>query len=267
MSSPTMDQTQRRIMMFLPLLFVIFIINFPAGVIVYWITTNTWTMGQQYVIKRRLGPVTPAPAAAVTAARAAGGDRPWSPRVHDSGGANASARTAPTAPVAAGSPGCCAAGPSRRSRPRVSAGNRSRARRSAAAAAQEEEALRSPEVTTAGRLSVSEPADASPRAAGAPGRGDRRRREPSRSTRTRTVSPAEFVGDDLGIVIGHHGQTIDAIQHLAYRIAFTGAANREPGRRRRRRLPRAPCRDAPRRGRSGRRDGCAGPPRRFRWRR
>jgi spoIIIJ-associated protein len=36
---------------------------------------------------------------------------------------------------------------------------------------------------------------------------------------------AEFVGDDLGLLIGHHGQTIDAIQHLAYRIAFrrTGA--------------------------------------------
>jgi spoIIIJ-associated protein len=31
---------------------------------------------------------------------------------------------------------------------------------------------------------------------------------------------AEFIGDDLGLLIGHHGQTIDAIQHLAYRIAF-----------------------------------------------
>jgi spoIIIJ-associated protein len=30
---------------------------------------------------------------------------------------------------------------------------------------------------------------------------------------------AEFVGDDLGLLIGHHGETIDAIQHLAYRIA------------------------------------------------
>ena len=29
-----------------------------------------------------------------------------------------------------------------------------------------------------------------------------------------------FVGDDLGLLIGHHGQTIDAIQHLTYRIAF-----------------------------------------------
>src|SRR4029077_16361563 len=32
----------------------------------------------------------------------------------------------------------------------------------------------------------------------------------------------EFLGDDLGLLIGHHGQTIDAIQHLAYRIAFLG---------------------------------------------
>jgi spoIIIJ-associated protein len=31
-----------------------------------------------------------------------------------------------------------------------------------------------------------------------------------------------FVGDDLGLLIGHHGQTIDAIQHLAYRFAFRG---------------------------------------------
>jgi spoIIIJ-associated protein len=35
-----------------------------------------------------------------------------------------------------------------------------------------------------------------------------------------------FVGEDLGLVIGHHGQTIDAIQHLAYRIAFQGASER-----------------------------------------
>ena len=33
----------------------------------------------------------------------------------------------------------------------------------------------------------------------------------------------EFVGDDLGLLIGHHGATIDAIQHLAYRIVFQGS--------------------------------------------
>jgi len=59
MANPNMDQTQQRLFMLMPLFFVIFIIRFPAGVILYWVTTNTWTMGQQYVVKRRLGPITP----------------------------------------------------------------------------------------------------------------------------------------------------------------------------------------------------------------
>jgi spoIIIJ-associated protein len=37
---------------------------------------------------------------------------------------------------------------------------------------------------------------------------------------------AEFVGEDLGVLIGRHGETIDAIQHLAYRIAGHGGADR-----------------------------------------
>jgi spoIIIJ-associated protein len=37
----------------------------------------------------------------------------------------------------------------------------------------------------------------------------------------------EYVGDDLGLLIGHHGQTIDAIQHLAYRIAGRGEDDRQ----------------------------------------
>ena len=36
----------------------------------------------------------------------------------------------------------------------------------------------------------------------------------------------EYVGDDLGLLIGRHGQTIDAIQHLAYRIATPGDGER-----------------------------------------
>jgi YidC/Oxa1 family membrane protein insertase len=59
MPAPTMDQTQRRMMLLLPLFFVIFIISFPAGLVLYWITTNTWTMGQQWVIRRRIGSVVP----------------------------------------------------------------------------------------------------------------------------------------------------------------------------------------------------------------
>ncbi|HEY1590371.1 MAG TPA: YidC/Oxa1 family membrane protein insertase [Solirubrobacteraceae bacterium] len=66
MATPTMDKNQRRIMLLLPLFFVVIVINFPAGLLVYWITTNLWTMSQQYVIRRRLGPATPpaSPAAA-----------------------------------------------------------------------------------------------------------------------------------------------------------------------------------------------------------
>jgi len=46
------DKTQQRIMLALPFVFVIFIINFEAGLIVYWITTNVWTIGQQLVVRK-----------------------------------------------------------------------------------------------------------------------------------------------------------------------------------------------------------------------
>ena len=57
--SITTDKTQRLIFMALPFFFVIFIINFPAGLLVYWITTNTWTILQQYIIRRTVGPIRP----------------------------------------------------------------------------------------------------------------------------------------------------------------------------------------------------------------
>jgi YidC/Oxa1 family membrane protein insertase len=46
------DPTQRRIMLAMPFVFAVFIINFPAGLIVYWITTNTWTIGQQLLVRK-----------------------------------------------------------------------------------------------------------------------------------------------------------------------------------------------------------------------
>ena len=62
MSSPMMDPTQRKLMLVLPLFFVVIVINFPAGLLVYWITTNFWTMGQQYTVRRLIGhPTPPAP--------------------------------------------------------------------------------------------------------------------------------------------------------------------------------------------------------------
>lgn len=56
----TADRTQRTIMFALPLVFVPIIVNFPAGLVLYWITTNLWTVGQQALVKR-LAPPPPPP--------------------------------------------------------------------------------------------------------------------------------------------------------------------------------------------------------------
>ena len=50
------EGTQRIMMFALPVIFTPLIISFPAGLIVYWITTNLWTMGQQAVVKRIIPP-------------------------------------------------------------------------------------------------------------------------------------------------------------------------------------------------------------------
>lgn len=57
--STTTDKTQRYIFLALPFIFVTFVIQFPAGLLVYWITTNLWTVVQQLIIKKRLGPLRP----------------------------------------------------------------------------------------------------------------------------------------------------------------------------------------------------------------
>ena len=67
--STTTDRNQRLIFLALPFFFIIFIINFPAGLLVYWITTNLWTILQQAIIKKRLGPLREEAMAAVNAAK------------------------------------------------------------------------------------------------------------------------------------------------------------------------------------------------------
>lgn len=54
--SASADPNQRRLMMVLPLFFVIILYRYPAGLLVYWITTNLWTIGQGYFVRRRIGP-------------------------------------------------------------------------------------------------------------------------------------------------------------------------------------------------------------------
>ena len=55
--SATVDKTQRMIFFGLPFLFVLFVIHFKAGLVLYWATTNLWTVGQG-VVTRRLVPRT-----------------------------------------------------------------------------------------------------------------------------------------------------------------------------------------------------------------
>src|SRR4051794_26434909 len=62
LSMSSADRTQRMIFLALPFLFVTFVIRFPAGLLVYWITTNLWTVVQQLIIRKRLGPMRPKPA-------------------------------------------------------------------------------------------------------------------------------------------------------------------------------------------------------------
>jgi len=73
LSTAAMDKNQRMLMLGLPIVFVTFVIRFPAGLMVYWITTNLWTIVQQLIVRRTVGPLRP-PAAAAPAL--AGGPGP-----------------------------------------------------------------------------------------------------------------------------------------------------------------------------------------------
>ncbi len=100
----TTDRNQRYLMMALPFFFVPFVINFPAGLLVYWITTNFWTVGQGVVVRRLApNPMTQQaatgtgglPAGAAAAAAVPPPERRRRLRGHDEEGA---AATEPSAP-------------------------------------------------------------------------------------------------------------------------------------------------------------------------
>jgi YidC/Oxa1 family membrane protein insertase len=106
------DPNQRRLMLALPFVFVIFVFRFQAGLLVYWVTTNVWTIGQQLAIKRFLPPPEPLPEGAVAVAKGggSGGDggaptkrapkpKPDAPAAANSGGdGNGAAKAPPPSP-------------------------------------------------------------------------------------------------------------------------------------------------------------------------
>jgi YidC/Oxa1 family membrane protein insertase len=49
--SSTMDRTQRTLLLILPIAFLFVVLNFPSGLVLYWVTTNLWTVGQGLVTR------------------------------------------------------------------------------------------------------------------------------------------------------------------------------------------------------------------------
>jgi YidC/Oxa1 family membrane protein insertase len=49
-----MQKAQRIMLMVLPIVFIPFILNFPSGLMIYWLTTNLWTTGQGVVTRRMM---------------------------------------------------------------------------------------------------------------------------------------------------------------------------------------------------------------------
>src|SRR3954447_21513190 len=109
--SATADRNQRLIFLALPFFFIAVIWRFPAGLLVYWITTNLWTIVQQSIIKKRLGPLREQAAAAAKEAKerekaeaAAGGGKSKAAG-KGGGGSRPLGKLSPTAAVAAGEGG------------------------------------------------------------------------------------------------------------------------------------------------------------------
>jgi len=103
--SATADRNQRMIFLALPFLFIAVIWQFPAGLLVYWITTNLWTILQQSIIKKRLGPMREEAMAAAKAAKAeADAEKAKAPGKSGGkggGGGRALGKLSPSAAVAA----------------------------------------------------------------------------------------------------------------------------------------------------------------------
>ena len=60
MSTAMQSKAQRYMVMVLPVVFLPFILRFPSGLMIYWLTTNLWTTGQGIVTRRQMPrPVAP----------------------------------------------------------------------------------------------------------------------------------------------------------------------------------------------------------------
>jgi YidC/Oxa1 family membrane protein insertase len=60
--STSMDKMQRNLLLVLPLAFIFIVARFPTGLVIYWMTTNLWTVGQGLVTRRLVPRTAVAPA-------------------------------------------------------------------------------------------------------------------------------------------------------------------------------------------------------------
>ncbi|MEQ8181532.1 MAG: membrane protein insertase YidC [Smithellaceae bacterium] len=53
--TPTMgDPMQAKLMLFMPVIFTFFFLNFPSGLVIYWLFNNIFSIGQQYYMNKKL---------------------------------------------------------------------------------------------------------------------------------------------------------------------------------------------------------------------
>lgn len=69
------DRQQKYMLAAMPIVFVPFVLRFSTGVMIYWITSNFWTIGQQGMIKRTMGHRFPQPAPKGGSSGKGGGDK------------------------------------------------------------------------------------------------------------------------------------------------------------------------------------------------
>jgi YidC/Oxa1 family membrane protein insertase len=80
-ASGTAMPSQQRIMLYvLPPMFALFGLKFQMGVLIYWVTTNSWSLGQQHFVIKAMPHIAPggAPAASAPAKGLPPGDPPAS---------------------------------------------------------------------------------------------------------------------------------------------------------------------------------------------
>jgi YidC/Oxa1 family membrane protein insertase len=56
MTPSTMDPLQQKMMMFMPVVFTFMFLRAPSGLVLYWLVSNLWAIGQQHVTNRIIGP-------------------------------------------------------------------------------------------------------------------------------------------------------------------------------------------------------------------